>query len=367
MRRLEERDALILDLRRRVEALERQSPPADARLSSGGQASASEPVPQAPVASSAEQTPAPAPEAAAPAAVAGAPAAPGQFEVDEEAAERALVREVVVTGALLVPPGQADIQPSIAYIRSEQDAPTVFPAPGGGQFIASEQVRRNTFTTALFVRLGLPFDSQLELGIPYRYVDQEVVTEVGFGARAKTQSQGSGFGDLSVGLAKGLLHERGWWPDLIGRLTWDTATGKRSDGNIALGGGFDELQGSLTMTKRQDPLVFTGSLSYGTTLEQDGIKPGDQLGFSVGVLLAASPETSLRAALNQTFIDELKVGDATISGSNQVVGTLSLGASAIVGRGKFFDITAGVGLTDAAPDYSIGASLSIRFDVPTPR
>jgi hypothetical protein len=50
-----------------------------------------------------------------------------------------------------------------------------------------------------------------------------------------------------------------------------------------------------------------------------------------------------------------------------VIGTLSLGASSIIGRGKFLDITAGVGLTDAAPDYSIGASLSIRFDVPVLR
>jgi hypothetical protein len=121
------------------------------------------------------------------------------------------------------------------------------------------------------------------------------------------------------------------------------------------------------MTKRQDPLVFLGSASYATTFEEDDVKPGDALGFSVGALLAASPETSLRVILNQTFVNELQIGDRTISGSDQVIGTLSLGASSIIGRGKFLDITAGVGLTDAAPDYSIGASLSIRFDVPVPR
>jgi hypothetical protein len=148
-------------------------------------------------------------------------------------------------------------------------------------------------------------------------------------------------------------------------LLWDTDSGETSDDGFSLGGGFNELQGSLTMTKRQDPLVFIGSASYGTTFEKDDINPGDQLGFSVGALLAASPETSLRVVLNQTFVNELEVGDRAISGSDQVIGTLNFGASSIIGRGKFLDLTAGMGLTDEAPDYSVGISVSIRLDVPT--
>ena len=119
------------------------------------------------------------------------------------------------------------------------------------------------------------------------------------------------------------------------------------------------------MTKRHDPLVFIGSASYGTTFERDDIDPGDQLGFSVGALLAASPETSLRVILNQTFVNELEIGDRAIGGSDQVFGTLNFGASSIIGRGKFLDLTAGIGLTDEAPDYSVGISVSFRLDVPT--
>ncbi len=245
---------------------------------------------------------------------------PGQFEVDEEAAERALERALVVTGALLLPFGQADIQPSFTYIRSDQDAPTVFSAQ-----IASQRVRRNTFNSELFLGFGLPSDWQLEVGIPHSYVEQEVVTEVGFSPRAQTKSHGSGFGDISLGLAKGMLHERNWWPDLIGRVIWDMDSGESSDDGFPLGGGFNDLQGSLTVTKRQDPLVFIGSVSYASTFEKDGIKPGDQLGFSVGALLAASPETSLRVVLNQASVNELEVGDRAISGSNQVIGTLNFG------------------------------------------
>jgi Putative MetA-pathway of phenol degradation len=365
MRRLEERDALIVDLQRRVGELERQSATTADRAPPVNQPPvAAQPVPSAPpVASSAEQEPST--QAEAPAVEGGAaPAVPGQFEVDEEAAERALDRTLVLTGALLLPFGQADIEPSFTYIRNQEEAPTFFVAQGT-QFIASQEDRRNIFNGDLFLRFGLPFDSQLEVDIPYRYVEQRVVTEVGFGARAETESHGSGFGDLSVGLAKGLLHERNWWPDLIGRVTWDTDSGETSDDGFALGSGFNELQGSLTMTKRQDPLVFIGSASYGTTFEKDDINPGDQLGFSVGALLAASPETSLRVVLNQTFVNELEVGDRAIGGSDQVFGTLNFGASSIVGRGRFLDLTAGIGLTDEAPDYSVGISVSFRIDVPT--
>ncbi len=361
MRRLEERDALIVDLQRRVGELERQiATPADRAPPVNPPPVAAKPAPSVPpVASSAKQEPSTQAEEAPAAASGAAPAAPGQFEVDEEAAERALEQTLVVTGALLLPFGQADIQPSFTYIRSQEVAQ-------GRQFVAASQdVRRNTFIADLFLRFGLPFDSQLEVDIPYRYVEQAVVTEVGLGARAETESHGSGFGDIGFGLAKGLLHERNWWPDLIGRVTWDTDSGETSDDGFSLGGGFHELQGSLTMTKRQDPLVFIGRASYGTTFEKDDINPGDQLGFSVGALLAASPETSLRVVLNQTFVNELEVGDKAIGGSDQVFGTLNFGASSIIGRGKFLDLTAGIGLTDEAPDYSAGISLTISFDVPT--
>jgi len=366
LRRLEERDALIVDLQRRVGELERQSATkADRAPPVTEQPAAAKPVPSAPpVASSAEQESSTQAEEAPAVESAAAPAAPGQFEVDEEAAERALDRTLVVTGALLLPFGQADIQPSFAYIRNQEEAPTFFVAQGS-QFIASQEDRRNIFNGDLFLRFGLPFDSQLEVDIPYRYVEQQVVTEVDFGPSAEAESHGSGFGDVSVGLAKGLLHERNWWPDLIGRVTWDTDSGETSDDGVSLGGGFHELQGSLTMTKRQDPLVFIGSASYGTTFEKDDINPGDQLGFSVGALLAASPETSLRVILNQTFVNELEIGDTAIGGSDQVFGTLNFGASSIVGRGKFLDLTAGIGLTDEAPDYSVGISVSFRIDVPT--
>ncbi|EAR21782.1 transporter [Nitrococcus mobilis] len=203
----------------------------------------------------------------------------------------------------------------------------------------------------------------MEFGIPYQYIDSKVVTEIsGIGPNEVSDSSSS-FGDFRLGLAKALLREGLWWPNLIGRVTWDTDTGKTNTAN-PLGSGFNELSGSLTATKRQDPLVFIGSLSYTTRFEKNGIDPGDELGFSVGALLAASPETSLRLIINQSFVDKIKVDGRAIDGTDRVIASLGFGASSIVGHGKFLDFSATAGLTDQAPDYSVGVTLVVRFDVP---
>ena len=59
--------------------------------------------------------------------------------------------------------------------------------------------------------------------------------------------------------------------------------------------------------------------------------PATTLGFSLGTVLAASPETSLSFFFNQTFADDAKLDGDTINGSDQVIGTLSLGAATILG------------------------------------
>lgn len=354
MRMLEERDAVIDGLRRRLDALERtvigttqtqETPPAPATSGSAAHSTAAQP----------NDTTAPAPRAEA--ARGGA----GSFDVDVDAAERALERTLVVTGALLLPAGQIDITTGLSYTRSEQSAPILY-TEQGVQYLATRRVRRDLFGADLSVRIGLPFESQLEIGIPYRHARQQAVTQVGFSPLSEASTRASGSGDPHLGLAKGLLHERNWWPDLIARVDWDTAFGQDEANGISLGGGFNELQASLTMTKRQDPLVFTGSAAYETTLKKGDVKPGDRIGVSVGALLAASPETSLRVALNQSYIRAMQIGSHRVAGTDRLSAMLSLGASSIVGHGKFIDVSAGVGLTSDAPDFSLGLSFSYRLD-----
>ena len=289
--------------------------------------------------------------------------APGQFEVDEEAAERALDFTLVQEGALLLPTGRVEVSPSFTYTRRTGDFPVVLGQPGN-QVVAERDVRRNEFDFFGSLLVGLPFDSQIEFGLPYNIVEQSVVDRVRGNEVEESDRTGHGLGDFSVGVAKTVLRERNWLPDVVLRINWDTGTGERNDNDVALDGGFQELTGSISLAKRQDPLVFVGGAFYEAVFENDNIDPGNSYGFNIGTFLAASPNTSLRVVLNQSFIEEFKVGGQSINGSDRVQSVLTFGASAILGRNVLLDGAVGVGLTDDSPDYSVSVSLPIRFSTP---
>jgi hypothetical protein len=365
LRKIEQRDALIEDLQKRVQQLEKQAapkapapPPAAAAPPPGGP-----PAPAGSPPAKAAAAPAGAPPGQPPApGQKAAKAGPGQFEVDEEAAQRALERTLVITGALLLPYGQLEVQPGFNYVRQQVDFPALANTSTGTS-VVSVSSRSDIIGGSAFIRLGLPFDSQLELYVPYQSIDRQTLVEQAGDVANFDSTKGTGFGDVRLGLAKTLLAEKHWWPDVIARVTWDSDSGQTPN-SVVQGTGYSELQGSITVTKRQDPLVFLGNVSYESAFEKDNIRPGDVLGFSLGAVLAASPETSLRVILNQNFIDDVEVNGRGIKGSDRVSSTLNFGASSIVGRAKFLDFTAGIGLTKDSPDYTVGVSFAMRFDLP---
>jgi hypothetical protein len=300
----------------------------------------------------------------APGAAAPKPSAPGAVEVDEQAAERALERTLVAGGALLLPAGQAEIEPSFTYTRRESDVSPVLVDTGDGDLaLTNPNLERDELTPALGVRVGLPWDSQIELSLPYNIVQQDEVIETGAG-RITRDGWGNGIGDLRVGLAKTVLREGVVRPDLIARVSYNTGLGERDDNDIPLDGGFSAVTGQLVALKRQDPLAFVASGFYQKTFDDNDLNPGDQYGFSLGTFLAASPATSLRFQLQTTFIDDVERDGRTISNSDRNEAVLVVGASSILGRGVLLDVAGGIGLTDEAPDYFISISLPIRFDLP---
>jgi Putative MetA-pathway of phenol degradation len=361
---LRKRDLVVEDLLRRVEELER-------KLSSLAAPTPTVTPPDLPAARTAAAPPSPQPsrrqaEAASTRAEpepAQAPVEPGQVVVDEKAAQRALERTLVQTGVLLLPPGQAEITPSFAYTRSEQEAAVALPSDGT-TIVGNQSLRRDIWDADLGLRFGLPYDSQLELGLPYSFVDQSTVANSGFTAIGEQNDSGSGWGDLTLGLAKTLAREEGWRPDLIGRVTWDTGTGERFDDDVFLGGGRPALTFQLNATKRQDPLVFAGALGYTKAFEKDRFRSGDEVGYALTAFLAASPETSLRFGLSQSFVDEAEFQGNRLRGSDFVSATLNLGASTILGVRTLLDVGAEIGLTDESPDFTVQVSLPIRFDLP---
>jgi hypothetical protein len=369
---LQQRDAIIRNLVRRVERLERRvgtgnsadTSPVAGPTGSAARSEAGAPPPAATVAAAepAQSTSGSVGPTISPASPPGAtqqaadtnPPAPGQLEVSEEAAERALERTLVATGNLLVPNGFAEVQPLFSYTRREQPTQVLF------------NVNRNDFSWALDMRFGLPWESQFEIALPYNLAQQQVTDVAVAPPRQVSNSWGHSLGDLTIGLAKTFVHESGWIPELLGRATYEIPTGPASRNDVPLPSDRSLLAFSLTATKRQDPLVFVATGGYTKSFQTDEMNLGDQVSFLTGVFLASSPETSLRAVLQSNFVQPVSINDVTFRGSDTVQTVLNFGVSSILGRGILADLQVGAGLTSSAPKYSVTLSGTYRFPVPGP-
>ena len=347
-KRIDERDAAIRDLLRRVSELEEQKRKAPPKKV------AKTVLPLKP-----QQKPQQ-PNSDAPAQTA-APAKPGKFDVDEAAAEHALERALIQSGALLLPAGTIEIVPSLSYVRRESATPgqLVFTS-NGGVMVADNQFRQNQIEAALIARAGLPWNMQVEIGVPYDYKSVSTVTSVGGSNLSQQSTSGFGFGDPTILLSKQFAHEGEWLPNLIASLGWDTDFGQTVKG-IPLGTGFSELKASITASKRQDPLVFTAGLGYSTAFEKNGIQPGDQYTITGGAFLAVSPETSLLFSPMVTFAGETTFNGVSIPGSDQVAAALEIGLVTVLAPRLLLDLRFDIGLTHDAPKFGVKAAFPFQF------
>lgn len=344
MQRLEERDKVILELLKRVEALEKRVGVSYPRPSNEKDMDASTQTTGYADKDKTDNE---------------SGRGPG-ISVDLESAERALERSLTREGVLLLPKGFLEIEPGLTYSREENSTPLLFTSDNrvrAGE--AESQV--DSITTDLSLRLGLPWDAQVELGIPYRWRQNETLNNIGFETIDTESRSGSAFGDIRVGLAKTILREGVWWPDLVGRFTWDTNSGKQFDDGVALGGGYHELRGSLTAIKRQDPIVFAGGLSYEYSFEEDNIHPGSTILASFGSFIALSPETSMRFLLSGGYQDEIELSGVDVIGSDRTLVTFEIGGTTLLAPGSLLNVSVGFGLSEDADDFSLSLSLPFRF------
>jgi hypothetical protein len=286
------------------------------------------------------------------------PGQPAEEAVDEELLARALERSLVITGGVLLPPGQFEIEPGFQFDYTGRSTIGL--------------VRRETVVASLGLRVGLPWTSQLELAVPYGR--QKVETLIG---GVSSSVDDSGMGDVQIGLSKELMSAGRGGTSLIGNITYQNASG---DSNLALlgnpalgtllsstslGAGFDSVQATLTAVKRMDPLVFLGSFTHSfnrsTTAGGADIDPSDSNSVNFRAILATSPSASLRLGFSLARSGDLKVNGAPLAGSKQTLGLLELGGSVVITRRVLLDVAFAAGLTESAPDFILGVSLPIRF------
>jgi hypothetical protein len=340
------RDDIIEQLRQRTEALEKElaqrraAPPPPA---------AEVPKPEAP------KPDVPKPEARKPEAP--APAESEEAGVADEGA-RALERALVREGGLVLPRRVFEVEPRFEYVYRGVQGLNVVTVNGLPQ-VAQQDLRTNRLEASVAVRAGLPKSFQVEARLPYVWIDQNRAT-----SSVVTESQwASGWGDVELALSKQLATARRG--GLLGSLVWKSASGNHESGRLSPGSGFPTLQAALTAMTREDPLVFFATPSYTWVLsrEQSGIDvdPGDGVGLRAGTLLAASPETSLRASFELTHFSRTRLAGRDVAGSDTTVGIVEIGLSKVLTRRTLLDFQLGIGLTPDAPDFRIRLAVPIRF------
>jgi hypothetical protein len=286
--------------------------------------------------------------------------ASSSFEIDEDAAERALERALVQTGSLLLPARTVEVVPYFTFQRQETDFPAAVGQVNGTIVATDIALERNDWTAGLIVRAGLPWAGQIGVTVPYVYADRTQDTRL-LGSTISSESMDlDGIGDVRATYSQSLLAESGRMPSLIASVYYDSDTGDR-DTPMILGSGYNELGVSLTATTRDDPLVFSYRIGYEYAWERDGIKPGDEISLAAGAFLAVSPDTSLQLGFSLVHSDEVQLNGNDVSGSDQLAASLNLGIATILQRNVLFDLTLSVGLTNDSPEFGLGFNLPLRF------
>ena len=310
------------------------------------------------------------------------------YDAAERQATAALDQALIVRGSLLLPSGMLEIDNTTSYFSASSDHLSVngfalLPVLVVGD-ITSQRVREDYLLPSLTTRLGLPHKFQMDVVIPYGYELIRTVDATG----TSTSSSNFGLGDISAGLYRQLTSEHGRVPDLLANVRFKSTTGADSftltSSEVALGTGFNSLQGNLTVAKSSDPVVFFGNLSYtgslpahhtisandpnnpnATTLGY--FNPGGAIGFQLGAILALNPDVSMTVGWDQRFTSSTKLNGVDIPASYLVEGTLRLGTSYMYKPGRIVDLSFGVGLTPDTPNLQFSVGVPFRTSIWGPK
>jgi hypothetical protein len=310
------------------------------------------------------------------------------YDSTERQATEALDQALIVRGGLLLPSGTLEIDNTTSYFSASSDHVSIngfalLPVLVVGD-IASKRVREDFLLPTFTARLGLPHKFQMDFLIPYGYESVRSVDAT----NAQTSATSFGLGDISAGIYRTLTTEHGRVPDMLANVRFKSTTGKDSftltSSEVALGTGFNAIQGNLTLAKSSDPVVFFGNLSYTGNLPANHtipandpanpdaktvghFKPGDAVGFQIGSILALNPEVSMTVGWDQRFTRSTTLNGVDIPASYLVEGTLRLGTSYMYAPGKIVDLSFGVGLTPDTPNLQFSVGVPFRTSLWGPK
>ena len=322
------------------------------------------------------------------------------------------VAQIFDQPGVLTPRGKFVMEPSlqIGYSASDRVALvgyTIIPAILIG-LIDVRQVKTTSLSAALTGRYGLSDRLELELKVPYSYVNGDTISREIFTGTAQDSvfnTTGRGIGDVEV-TGRYQLNSGGidrpyyvlWlrYKSRTGRdlfeVTTDcitrcvaNATGTGLPLELPTGSGFEAVQPGITWLYASDPVVLFGSFSYlhnftrddvsrtvltgapegfpQTTTELLGeVKAGDIIGFNIGMGLALNEKFAISMGYDQSLVGKTKQnGEDTPGAVRVMLGTLVLGGSYRLSDRTTLNVALGVGVTRDTPDVSLSVRVPVTF------
>lgn len=263
----------------------------------------------------------------------------GTNNSDDEELATALESSLVRQGGAVLQPRITAVEPQLSYFYDE---------PGNGR-------RRDSFSSAISLRYGLPAATQADLSIPYVIRDHQS----GVGSV-------SGVGDVRLGLTRQLVEDRQGQPAVLVSGRWRFPTGEVRR-TVSTGSGQHGLELGVTLTKRADPVLLIGGLSYTANFgsaqlgNDTQVRAGNLFGARLGANLAATPDTSFYWGVSYNTGHADRYNNERVAASDRARGYLELSATRVIGRGRFLNVGVALGVTPAAPRFAITASLPIIF------
>ncbi|WP_166265750.1 transporter [Marinobacter caseinilyticus] len=166
---------------------------------------------------------------------------------------------------------------------------------------------------------------------------------------------------------------------LFGTLTTKTGVSPYEidiNRQLSTGSGYYAVSGGASFNKVLDPVVLFGSTSVAYNLPVEDlnqvrggrvlqeVEPGFGLSGSVGFAYSLSYDVSLSVSAQLSYSDEtvLSFNDGSQAvAQDQMSGFLSMSVGTRVSDTTIVNTSLGIGLTEDAPDFSLGVSLPINI------
>ena len=242
---------------------------------------------------------------------------------------------------LLLGSGDVTLELGLFYVRSDDQA---FVAVTGGTALGV--VEKDSFISTFTARYGLFPDTELFASSLFRRDSSQTFV----GNVETSNTSGTDFGDVTLGLRETVLHEGLGVPDVILTFQSDIPTG---DNAFTLGGG-------IALVKSYDPVVLFANGNYSHTFAEESFpEVEDRLDTTLGFAFALNDTLTLSSTLTGVFTGESSFTSGTLRRTESF--SLQFGLTTLLDSGFYIEPTVSFSLNGDGNDVVLGLSMPYTF------